>query len=321
MNPELFLEQEDVVPLIESLNRFAMKFNSADQRRSVMQNASIHQAFLNNLNFNDRPFIFAQELVSKFKTYHVSNQRLDYHPMIKLLTYLSEIYGEDEVDDVLLFKRLAQQGEKNLKALAARNSVARIESPKGTPIGTGVLIHQTWVLTCNHIFSKSQVTKAWARFNYVQGSHELDSDIFELDLTTKIQHNPVESPQLDYAVAKVVAKVVAKEKIVPKQKIAKVNNNILNQDEKIRLIHHPQGKYAVISDWGSIQHVDQDYINHDVSTENGSSGAPIFNSDWQLVAIHRGNLGIAAEREQNSGTTSGAPLFAFWEKIQNRLID
>jgi V8-like Glu-specific endopeptidase len=61
---------------------------------------------------------------------------------------------------------------------------------------------------------------------------------------------------------------------------------------------------------------DSDYIDHNVSTDEGSSGAPIFNRDWQLVAIHRGNLGTKrAGRSIDPGIMSGVPLRAFWKNI------
>ncbi|MEQ9484100.1 trypsin-like peptidase domain-containing protein [Coleofasciculus sp. F4-SAH-05] len=86
------------------------------------------------------------------------------------------------------------------------------------------------------------------------------------------------------------------------------------------LIHHPRGQYVVVSGLGQIVQVGEDYIDHNVSTDEGSSGAPIFNRDWQLVAIHRGNLGIGrAGRSLEAGTTSGVPLRAFWKHIQTSL--
>ncbi|MDZ8186521.1 MAG: trypsin-like peptidase domain-containing protein [Nostoc sp. ChiSLP02] len=311
MRPELFLMQQDVIPLIESLITFAIMFGNASDRLTVLQNANIDKAFLSSLNLSDEPRKFAQQLVSRFRTYRVSNNKLDYHPMIKLLTHLCEIapnYNE-LINDVPLFSRLAQQGQENLKALVARNSVASIimDSPKGSHIGTGVLIRKSWLLTCNHIFSKSQAKTAWARFNYIEGSHNLDSDVFELDLATLIR-----SSQLDYAVARV--------KNVPQQQNVTASDALLDSGQKIRLIHHPQGQHAVISELGEIVQVGADYIDHNISTEDGSSGAPIFNCDWQLVAIHRGNLGIGVGRSQEPGTTSGFPVCAFWQNIQTQLF-
>ena len=309
MNPELFLEQKDVTPLMLALNRFALKVNDASERQEVLESAGVDIALLSNLKLGATPTKFAPALVAAFKIYPISNRRLDYHPMVSLLKYLCELaplYGLAD-QDVALFSRLVEQGQENFKALAARNAVGRIESPKGQGIGTGVLIGKNLLLTCNHIFSKSQVQEAWVRFNYTFGSYSLDSDVFELDLETAIRHS-----QLDYALLKVKGE--------PRQRITNCINAILDSSQEIRLIHHPRGQHIVISGLGQIVQVGDDYIDHNISTDEGSSGAPIFNRDWQLVAIHRGNLGIGrVGRSLEAGTTSGVPLRAFWKDIQTSL--
>lgn len=309
MNPELFLKQIDVAPLTLALNQFALKVNVASDRQEFLESAGVNNALLSNLKFDTQPNRFAQALVAAFKSYRISNQCLDYHPMVSLLKYLCDlapIYGLAD-QDVALFTRLAEQGQENLKALAARSAVCRIESPKGQGIGTGVLIGKSLLLTCDHIFSKSQAKEAWVRFNYTSESYSLDSDVFELDLDTAIRYN-----QLDYALVRVKGE--------PKQRTANLVNAILDSNQEIRLIHHPQGQYVLISGLGQIVQVGDDYIDHNVSTDEGSSGAPIFNLDWQLVAIHRGNLGIGrAGRSLEPGTTSGVPLRAFWKNIPTQL--
>lgn len=309
MNPELFLEQKDVVPLTLALNQFALRVNVASDRQEFLDSAGVDNALLSNLRLDTQPNRFAQALVAAFKSYRISNQRLDYHPMVSLLKYLCDLAPIYELadQDVALFSRLAEQGQENLKALAARTAVGRIESPKGQGIGTGVLIGKNLLLTCDHIFSKSQAKEAWVRFNYTSGSYALDSDVFELDLDTATR-----SSQLDYALVRVKGE--------PKQRTANLIDAILDSNQEIRLIHHPQGQHIVISGLGQIVQVGDDYIDHNISTDEGSSGAPIFNRDWQLVAIHRGNLGIGrAGRSLEPGTTSGVPLRAFWKNIQTQL--
>jgi hypothetical protein len=273
-----------------------------------LEGAGVDIALLANLRLDTQPNRFAQALVAAFKNYRVSSQRWDYHPMVSLLQYLLAVPPYELADqDAALFTQLVERGEENCKALAARSAVGRIESPKGTGIGTGVLIGKNLLLTCDHIFSKSQAKQAWMHFNYTSGSYALDSDVFELDLDTATR-----SSQLDYALVRVKGE--------PKQRTANLIDAILDSNQEIRLIHHPQGQYIVISGLGQIVQVGEDYIDHNVSTDEGSSGAPIFNRDWQLVAIHRGNLGIGrAGRSLEPGTTSGVPLRAFWKNIQTQL--
>ena len=158
-----------------------------------------------------------------------------------------------------------------------------------------MLIRENLLLTCDHVFTKSKSQQAWVRFNYTDENFLLDSDIFELDLKNHVSH----SSQLDYSLIKIKDEL--------EQQIAEVIDTI-NYEEDIRLIHHPSGKPVVISDLGKINKEGEDYIEHNVYTENCSSGAPIFNKDWKVIAIHQRDNG------------RGVPVHAFWDKIQSYLF-
>lgn len=85
----------------------------------------------------------------------------------------------------------------------------------------------------------------------------------------------------------------------------------LNAGAPIRTVHHPRGKPAVVSPVGRVCRVADEYILHDLSgTEEGSSGAPIFNGSWDLAAIHRGN-GPHADKQ----TSEAVPVSAFWDDV------
>ncbi|MFN6484278.1 MULTISPECIES: trypsin-like peptidase domain-containing protein [unclassified Nostoc] len=309
MNPEIFLEQNDVVYLENSLEKFfATKFDNASSWRSVFSSSGVEDSFIRPLIFINNPVEFSNRVVAKFKNYKVSNQRIDHHPMVKFLQYLlnrKESY-EFEDQDIELFTKLAERGRENLNALKACNTVCRIESPKGMGIGTGVLIGKNLLLTCNHIFSKTQVRQAWIRFNYNAHSRQLDNNLFELDMTFLSYHN-----RPDYALVKI--------KDNPQQQKAIFINetSILDSGQDVRIIHHPQGNPVIISDFGQITQVGEDYIDHNVKTDDGSSGAPIFNRQWELIAIHQGNPGIG--RTVIPGSTGGIPIRAIWPQISSYL--
>lgn len=308
MDTEIFLKQAEVVPLIIAITRFSVEVNVASDRQKVLENSGIDMAFISNLRLDSKPNRFAQELVSMFKAYCVSNQRSSYHPMVCFLKYLCELapFYKLTDEDINLFAKLIESGEENFKLITAQNAVGRIESPKDVGIGTGVLIRKNLLLTCNHIFSKSQVQQAWIRFNYTSNSYNLESNLFELDLKSVTR-----SRQQDYALITVKGE--------PEQQIAVAVAVLLDSEQKVRLIHYPKGHHIVVSESGSIVQVGESYIDHNISTDEGSSGAPIFNKDWQLVAIHRGHPGTGAGRTLTPGTTSGIPIHAFWNKIQPNL--
>lgn len=306
MNPEIFLEQRDVPPLTIALNNFALKVSVASERQNLLESAGMDSAFLSNLRFDTQSNTFAQSLVSTFKGYQISNKKLNYHPLVNLLEYLRDlasIYGLKD-QDLELFNRLVEKGHENFKALSARNTVGRIESPIGNPIGTGVLITKDFLLTCNHIFSKSQVQKAWVRLGYQAGSYESEKDVLQLDVITK-------NSRFDYALLKINAPI-------QQTNICINESSILDSGQDVRIIHHPQGNHVIISDLGKIIQVGEDYIDHNVKTNDGSSGAPIFNRQWELIAIHQGNVGIG--RNFEPGTTGGIPVRAIWNQISQFFV-
>jgi hypothetical protein len=305
MEPEVFLEQGNVVSLIQALKTVLSQTNNASERQSILSIAGINSAWISNLNLDSPPNKLAPALVAAFRTYRMSSRQPDYHPMEKLLNYLladTESYGLSDEDEKL-FNLLVEKAQENFQALKVRSAVGRIESPQGTGMGTGVLVATNLLLSCYHVFSKAQVQQAWVRFGYKTGSYGLE-DVFELDLNFVSTHN-----NLDYTLVRIQGK--------PQQQIVNPTNAELNSGQEIRLIHHPLGKPVVISDIGKIMQVGKDYIDHNISADEGSSGAPIFNRQWELVAIHQGHPGIG--RSVEKGTLGGIPIRAIWDQIQPHL--
>lgn len=308
MNPELFIEQSERVPLSQVLMKFATEVNVASDRQDTLKVAGIDDVFLSGLRCDTKPFIFAQSLVGAIAKWKQWDYRQwDYHPMVRLLEYLRDsapFYGLAP-QDVALFGKLVERGKENLKALAARNAVGRIESPQQQAIGTGVLVGKDVLLTCYHVFRTSMVKRAWVRFNYQEGGYnELPGYLFELDLDFLRS-----SDRPDYALVRI--------KREPSQRVVEPVSALLDEGQEIRLIHHPRGEYVAISEVGQIARVGEDYIDHNINSYEGSSGGPIFDREWQLVAINRGNPGIG--RQIEPGTLEAIPIRAISNSISEYL--
>ena len=308
MNPDTFLLQEDVHLLVQALNMFALEIDAADDRKETLVNAGIHLAFRTKLIFETSPYLFANKLVARFREYRVSEQQPGYHPMVRLLGYLLSIH-ELEDHDRNLFKRLIEQSLENFSGLAARSAVSRIESPLGTAIGTGVLVDRQLLLTCKHVLERvfdNGPAHAWARFGYKTGKYGVElGEVFELDIKSINNYNT----QSDYALVKIIGK--------PEYRIVSLSNALLNTEQNVRIVHHPRGEPAQIPDIGQIVDVDKEYIQHNIKTDYGSSGAPIFDLDWHVVAIHRGNLSLS--RSYAPDVSEGIPIYSIWNDIKSHL--
>ena len=103
----------------------------------------------------------------------------------------------------------------------------------------------------------------------------------------------------------------------PRRRLALVSNNVLNTTQNIRLVHHPRGEPVQISDLGQVVQVEKEYIKHDIKADYGSSGAPIFDLNWHVVAIHRGNLALS--RSYAPGVTEAIPIYSIWNEIKPHL--
>lgn len=77
------------------------------------------------------------------------------------------------------------------------------------------------------------------------------------------------------------------------------------EDDRVNIIQHPSGGLKKIGiHHNLVRHVDDRVIQYWTDTEPGSSGAPVFDNDWNLVALHRAGIGSTQRsRGKNFGTT------------------
>ena len=308
VNPDVFLTQEDVPLLVQALNSFALEANTVDDRQNTLINAGVHQALRSKLHLGVGSQIFANKLAACCREYRVSRYQPGYHPLINLLEYLLQIY-ELEDQDRTLFKRLTKQGRNNLDMLAVRSTIGRIESPLGIAVGTGVLVSKNCLLTCHHVFERGQ-KQAWVRFGYKAGRYGIEAgELFQLD-TKEIVHSIVPSEQtLDYE----LVRIIGEPELLP----AMLSHTIPYPTQNIHLIHHPRGEPVQISEVGQLVLVDPTFIHHNIEADHGSSGAPIFDVDWHVIALHRGRLSLS--RPTPPGITEGIPISRIWKEIAPHL--
>jgi Trypsin-like peptidase domain len=203
--------------------------------------------------------------------------------------------------------------QDHVHGLVVPGAVGRIESPMGTARGTGVLVDKQLLLTCKHVVERildHGLDRAWVRFGYKTGKDGVESgDVFELGLKTLVSNTTRPDHALDHALVRIFGE--------PEYPPAPLSNRWLNRTQRVRIVHHPRGNPAQISDVGQIVGVGEGYIQHNIQTDYGSSGAPLFDLNWHVVAIHRGKLSLS--RSYAPGITEGISIYSIWNDIKPHL--
>lgn len=179
----------------------------------------------------------------------------------------------------------------------AADAVCRIKVPMdgGHAFGTGVLVGPRLLLTNNHVLaSPEEAAQAEAEFAY---DHDLDGVVRE-----PVQFN-LDPRQLFFTSTELDITLVAVTPIseggVPLDRygwlpLLPLSGKALD-GEWVTIVQHPNGQPKQIAIHASQiikldgEGLDVDltrFIHYSTDTEPGSSGSPVFNDQWQMVAIH-----------------------------------
>ncbi|MFF9055445.1 trypsin-like serine peptidase [Streptomyces erythrochromogenes] len=172
----------------------------------------------------------------------------------------------------------------------AAATVARISILRGgleRPHGTGFLVSPRLLLTNHHVLpDEATARRCFLEFNaQVTIDNAPDAAIrFTLDPDTFFTADR----HLDYAL---VAVVPAADGALAGEKFGwnrlSIQQGKLVQNEPVNVIGHPMGRLKEIAlrDNALVQRLD-DFLHYRTDTEPGNSGSPVFNDQWEVVALH-----------------------------------
>jgi len=157
-------------------------------------------------------------------------------------------------------------------------AVARIVRRDGRS-GTGFLIGNGWLLTNNHVLPNADLTaNSVAEFNYQQTSDGLDGAIERFRLDAARFRTSVAN---DWSAVGIDAAAEAKWGAIPLEAVDVAVNAFVN------IVQHPGGGPKHIGLYhNTVTAVDDGRVQYFTDTLPGSSGSPVFDSDWKVVALH-----------------------------------
>ena len=195
----------------------------------------------------------------------------------------------------------------------ASRSVAKIDIP-GVGCGSGFLIQQNILLTNHHVLeNESTARSAEAIFNYQLTREGRNAKVETFKFSPDELF--VTSKEADWTAVRVKgdANTAWGELVLAQTPAVK--------DQHVNIIQHPGGQPKQIALYHNlVQFAGQDCIQYLTDTMNGSSGSPVFNSAWEVIAIHRAGGML---REPNSPSSrqyfrnEGTPI----ELIRHRLVN
>ena len=155
----------------------------------------------------------------------------------------------------------------------------------GTWFGTGFLVAPDILLTNHHVLNSIDVARsAWCIFNYQLGvdNQPLEVVAVRLEPDRLFLTSPL-ADGLDYTFVGIDKKAGELFGFIPIQRSAFT----IHPGDNANIVQHPEGGYKkvtiqeneVLQDTGVVIHYASD-------TLGGSSGAPVFNNRWELIALH-----------------------------------
>ena len=196
------------------------------------------------------------------------------------VTVIERILGKNDLMSVRYFEL----------GLRVARSVGRIHvrTPKGSGFGTGFLVSPRLVLTNNHVLEDASIAgTSKIEFDFQEGADgKLRTSVF-------VTFDPaaffVTDKTLDFSL------VALKGDISP---LAKMGFNGLSAEEGkvivgeyVSIIQHPSGERKQLAlRENQIVDVLADFLHYKTDTSPGSSGSPVFNDQWEVVALHHSGI-------------------------------
>jgi V8-like Glu-specific endopeptidase len=178
-----------------------------------------------------------------------------------------KIIGENTLRDVFMLE-------------LARDAARAVLHITADETGSGFMVAPDLVLTNHHVIhSREEAERSRFTFNYELDARRLER---KANITTALKGGLLHSnEELDYTVVQI--QPPSEFEFTP----LTLHPIRVKRDSRVSIIQHPGGSYKKISLQNNfVAYSDTRVVQYTTSTEPGSSGSPVFDDDFRVVAIH-----------------------------------
>jgi len=171
-------------------------------------------------------------------------------------------------------------------------AVAKVEISTGTnryDVGTGFIAkvdnyNDLFFITNYHVINdKSKIGSTRIIFDYeldIEGNSKA-SKSFRIDENGPWYTSPIDECDVS------IFKLVASPDDLQEYKYLELKRREVSKSEFVNIIHHPGGEMKQISLYHNIvTNTNDRIVQYLTDTLQGSSGSPVFNSNWEVIALH-----------------------------------
>ena len=192
------------------------------------------------------------------------------------------------------------------KGLLAAHAVGRVDY-QGDKIGTAFLVAPDMVLTNAHVIADIPVfEQGKVRFHVGKSTEQVYYFAKQIAQSS--------TDQLDFALVQLESPVAAVQPLTLSTEGVWVN-------QPANILQYPGmagGGMQVALRHNAIVHFDATRIYYVTDTEHGSSGSPVFDDAWRVIALHRAGMVDEAQRPVKNAN-QGVPLTAIEPLIRPHL--
>jgi V8-like Glu-specific endopeptidase len=174
----------------------------------------------------------------------------------------------------------------------ARRTVARIVDKRGSSMGSGFLVGPGILMTNAHVLPRDWIAEgATAEFDFVDAGQDQALTLCSHELRPQEFFHV--NGDLDYALV-AVADGSAEGSLLSERGWIQLHgpSGKALVSERVNIIQHPEGRpqELALRDNQIVDFVD-DFIHYRADTQSGSSGSPVWNDNWDLLALHHASVG------------------------------